>query len=152
MTYEEAVKAIPCGRYRHFKGNEYEVIGIARHSETGEPMAVYRALGGDGSLWTSPADAWNETVTSDGRTCRRFYRLDRIERVEHYERLFDEAAVSPDPEKAAALTAYCTSGEWLEDYEADERGELPPDLKRGVLSQDALYDLLEEYNTRAKSI
>ena len=41
------------------------------------------------------------------------------------------------------LDAYCTSGEWREDYEADERGELPPELKRGVLSQDALYDLLE---------
>ena len=63
MTYEEAMQMILPGRYRHFKGNEYEVIGIARHSE---------------------------------------------------------------------------------DYEADERGELPPDLKRGVLSQDALYDLLEE--------
>ena len=47
------------------------------------------------------------------------------------------------PEKLAALEAYYTSGEWREDYEADERGELPPDLKRGVLSQDALYDLLE---------
>ena len=42
MTYEEAVQSIPCGRYRHFKGNEYEVIGIARHSETEEPMVVYR--------------------------------------------------------------------------------------------------------------
>ena len=40
--------------------------------------------------------------------------------------------------------AYYTSGEWRDDYEADERGELPPDMKRGVLSQDALYDLLEE--------
>lgn len=44
MTYDEAVKTILPGRYRHFKGNEYEVIGIARHSETEEPMVVYRAL------------------------------------------------------------------------------------------------------------
>ena len=44
MTYEEVVKSIPPGRYRHFKGNEYEVIGIARHSETEEPMVVYKAL------------------------------------------------------------------------------------------------------------
>ncbi|MCR5844475.1 MAG: DUF4298 domain-containing protein [Oscillospiraceae bacterium] len=59
------------------------------------------------------------------------------------ERLFDEAVASPDPEKLRLLDAYYTSGEWREDYEADENGELPPDLKRGVLSQDALYDLLE---------
>ena len=44
MTYEEAIQTIPCGRYRHFKGNEYEVIGIARHSEDESPMVVYRAL------------------------------------------------------------------------------------------------------------
>ena len=49
MTYEEAMQMILPGRYRHFKGNEYEVIGIARHSETMEPMVVYRALyGGSG--------------------------------------------------------------------------------------------------------
>ena len=70
--------------------------------------------------------------------------MDRIERVERYERLFDEAATSHDAEKIALLDAYYTSGEWREDYEADEGGELPPDLKRGVLSQDALYDLLED--------
>ena len=70
-------------------------------------------------------------------------RLNRIERVEKFERLFDEAAISHDPEKLRLLDAYYTSGEWREDYEADERGELPPDLKRGVLSQDAVYDLLE---------
>ena len=70
--------------------------------------------------------------------------LNRIERVEKYERLFDEAAISHDPEKLRLLNAYYTSQEWREDYEADERGELPPDLKRGILSQDALYDLLEK--------
>ena len=119
------------------------MIGIACHSETEEPMVVYRALYGDGGLWCRPASMWNETVSRDGKTCRRFYRLDRIERVEKYERLFDEATASSDPEKVADLTTYYTSGEWLEDYEADERGELPPNLKRGVLSQDSLYDLLE---------
>ena len=50
MTYEEAIKTIQPGRYRLFKGNEYEVVGIARHSETEEPMVVYRALYGDGGL------------------------------------------------------------------------------------------------------
>lgn len=91
-------------------------------------MVVYRALYGDGGIWVRPASMWNETVTRGGKTYRRFYRLDLIERVEHYERLFDEAAISLDPEKLAALDAYYTSGQWRNDYEADERGELPPDL------------------------
>ena len=144
MTYEEAVKTIPLGRYRHFKGNEYEVIAIARHSETEEAMVVYRALYGDCGIWVRPASMWNEQVIRNGVTYCRFYWLDRIERVEKYEQLFDEASATHDPEKLALLDAYYTSGEWREDYEADELGELPPDLKRGVLSQDALYDLLEE--------
>ena len=143
MTYEEAMTTIPLGHYRHFKGKPYEVIGIARHSEDESPMVVYRALYGEHGLWTRPAEMWNETVERNGATYRRFYQLDRIERVEKYERLFDETAISPDPEKQAALETYYTSGQWLEDYEADERGELPPDLKRGVLSQDGMYDLLE---------
>lgn len=91
MTYEEAVKSILPGRYRHFKGNEYEVIGIAKHSEDESPMVVYRALYGEGGLWCRPASMWNETVERNGITYKRFYRLDRIERVEKYEQLFDEA-------------------------------------------------------------
>ena len=79
MTYEEAVQSIPCGRYRHFKGNEYEVIGIARHSETEEPMVVYRALCGEGGLWTRPASMWNETVTRDGVEYRRFMPVDDLD-------------------------------------------------------------------------
>ena len=50
------------GKYRHFKGMEYEVIGIARHSETEEPMVVYRALYGEGGLWVRPLSMWEETV------------------------------------------------------------------------------------------
>ena len=143
-TYEEAVAAIPLGKYRHFKGKEYEVIAIARHSETEEAMVVYQALYGDHGIWVRPASMWNETVERGGKTYRRFYRVDRIERVEKYEKLFDEAMIPHDTEKLHLLEIYYTSGEWREDYEADERGELPPDLKRGVLSQDALYELLEE--------
>ena len=60
------------GRYRHFKGMEYEVIGIAKHSETLEPMVVYRALYGEGGLWVRPAAMWEENVTRDGVTQRRF--------------------------------------------------------------------------------
>ena len=144
-TYEEAVQTIPLGRYRHFKGNEYEVIAIARHSETKEAMVVYRALYGDYGVWCRPATMWNEPVERYGKTYRRFYRLDRIRRVEKYEQLFDEAKANPamEKEKLRLLDVYYTSGEWREDYEADERDELPPDLKRGVLSQDALYELLE---------
>ncbi len=76
MTYEEAVKTIPSGRYRHFKGNEYEVLGIARHSETEEPMVVYRPLYGEGRMWVRPAEMWNETVERDGRVHIRFKRVE----------------------------------------------------------------------------
>ena len=60
------------GRYRHFKGGEYQVLGVAKHSETLEPMVVYRALYGEGGLWVRPAAMWNETVERDGRSFRRF--------------------------------------------------------------------------------
>jgi len=60
------------GKYRHFKGGEYEVIGIASHSETMEPMVVYRALYGEGGLWVRPAAMWNETVERDGKVFLRF--------------------------------------------------------------------------------
>ena len=60
------------GRYRHFKGKEYEVLGVARHSETEEELVVYRALYGDFGLWVRPAQMWNETVERDGKTFRRF--------------------------------------------------------------------------------
>lgn len=63
---------IKLGKYRHFKGNEYEVIGIARHSENMQEMVVYRGLYGDGGLWVRPAEMWNETVTRDGVTYQRF--------------------------------------------------------------------------------
>ncbi|MBR0351583.1 MAG: DUF1653 domain-containing protein [Oscillospiraceae bacterium] len=76
MTYEEAVKTIPCGRYRHFKGKEYEVLGIARHSEDESPLVVYRALYGDFGLWVRPAAMWNETVERDGKTYRRFEKVE----------------------------------------------------------------------------
>ena len=60
------------GRYRHFKGNEYEVLFCARHSETQEEMVVYRALYGERGLWVRPAAMWNETVERDGKASRRF--------------------------------------------------------------------------------
>lgn len=63
---------IKLGKYRHFKGNEYEVIGIAKHSETLEEMVIYRALYGDGGYWVRPADMWNEEVERDGKKIKRF--------------------------------------------------------------------------------
>ena len=60
------------GRYRHFKGNEYQVLGVARHSETEEEMVVYRALYGEGGLWVRPAAMWLENVTRNGVTQPRF--------------------------------------------------------------------------------
>ena len=73
MTYEEAILTIQKGRYRHYKGNEYEVLFIARHSETLEPMVVYRALYGEGGVWVRPAYMWNETVNENGT--KRFERI-----------------------------------------------------------------------------
>lgn len=60
------------GRYRHFKGNEYELLGVAKHSETLEPMVVYRALYGEHGLWVRPAAMWTESVERDGYSGPRF--------------------------------------------------------------------------------
>lgn len=75
-TYEEAKETILPGKYRHFKGKEYEVLYIARHSETTEPMVVYKALYGDGGVWVRPADMWNETVERGSETFKRFTRIE----------------------------------------------------------------------------
>ena len=64
--------SIKPGRYRHFKGNEYEVLYLAKHSEKLEEMVVYRALYGEGGIWVRPAAMWAETVTRDGKTQPRF--------------------------------------------------------------------------------
>jgi len=60
------------GRYRHYKGNEYEVLGIASHSETEETLVVYRALYGARGLWVRPVGMFCESVTVDGRSVPRF--------------------------------------------------------------------------------
>lgn len=64
--------AVIKGKYRHFKGGEYEVVCIAKHSETGEDMVVYRALYGEGDVWVRPLSMWNEQVKKDGKPCARF--------------------------------------------------------------------------------
>lgn len=63
---------IKLGKYRHFKGNEYEVLHIAKNSENLEDTVVYRALYGDKEVWVRPASMWNETVERDGKTYKRF--------------------------------------------------------------------------------
>ena len=135
IQYEEAKETILPGIYQHYKGNYYEMLYIARHSETLEPMVVYKAM-------------WNETIEHEGQTAPRFRKLSLEERVGFYETLFDEVSAAKDTtasdiqQKLKILEDYYTSGQWLKDYEADEQGLLPYDLKRGVLSQDALYELL----------
>ncbi|MFT5033017.1 MAG: hypothetical protein ACI89D_001111 [Bermanella sp.] len=63
---------LPIGRYRHYKGGEYEVIGVARHSETGERLVVYRPLYGEGALWVRPLSMFLESVTVAGENIPRF--------------------------------------------------------------------------------
>ncbi|GKT24105.1 DUF1653 domain-containing protein [Acidovorax sp. SUPP3334] len=67
-----ALHRTPPGLYRHYKGLMYEVIDTVRHSETLEPMTLYRALYGDRGLWVRPAAMFEETVVIDGREQPRF--------------------------------------------------------------------------------
>ena len=69
------LKETPPGLYRHYKGGQYEVMGTARHSETLEPMTVYRALYGEHGLWVRPAAMFTETVTIDGVVQPRFQKI-----------------------------------------------------------------------------
>ena len=71
-TFPEPVRP---GRYRHFKGGEYEVVGVARHSETDDRYVVYRPLYGAADLWVRPLAMFAETVTHDGQAVPRFERI-----------------------------------------------------------------------------
>ena len=68
--------SIQSGRYRHYKGGEYEVIGVARHSETLEPLVVYRPLHNDSGWWVRPHAMFFECVMIDGASQPRFARID----------------------------------------------------------------------------
>ena len=67
------------GKYRHFKGMEYELIGVAKHSEDLSPMVVYRALYGEGGLWVRPLEMWSEIVDKNGYHGPRFSYIGPME-------------------------------------------------------------------------
>lgn len=67
-----ALPSLPLGRYRHYKGGEYEVLGVVRHSETLEPMVLYRALYGEAGLWVRPFAMFVEQVEVNGERQPRF--------------------------------------------------------------------------------
>ncbi len=64
--------SLETGKYRHYKGGEYEVLGVARHSETEEELVVYRPLYGEGGLWVRPLGMFTENVEVDGVSKPRF--------------------------------------------------------------------------------
>jgi ribosomal-protein-alanine N-acetyltransferase len=64
--------SVPLRRYRHYKGNDYEVIGFAKHSETDEDMVIYKALYGEGGTWARPLSMWENPIEVDGKTVKRF--------------------------------------------------------------------------------
>jgi hypothetical protein len=70
--------SIKTGRYRHFKGGEYAVYGVAQHSETGELMVVYSPLYGDGGLWVRPLAMFEQTVERDGKLLPRFQFVEAL--------------------------------------------------------------------------
>jgi hypothetical protein len=70
-------KTVKLGKYQHYKGNYYEVIGVAKHSETLEELVVYRALYGEGGLWVRPLVMFIEQVEVDGKTVPRFEYLQK---------------------------------------------------------------------------
>lgn len=69
----------PTGRYRHYKGGEYEVFGVTRHSETLEPLVLYRTLYDDSGLWVRPHALFFGTLEIDGRTVQRFARVGDVD-------------------------------------------------------------------------
>ena len=64
------------GIYKHYKGNMYELLYIANHSETLEKMVVYKALYGEGEIWVRPASMWDEEIEINGKTVKRFELID----------------------------------------------------------------------------
>lgn len=76
MSDLPALPVLTPGRYRHYKGGEYEVVGVARHSETLEALVVYRPLYNDSGLWVRPYAMFIGTVVFDGQSRPRFARME----------------------------------------------------------------------------
>ena len=68
----EIMNQIPLGKYRHYKGNQYEVVGFAKHSETLEDMVIYKPLYGEGNNWVRPLSMWENPIEVNGKTVKRF--------------------------------------------------------------------------------
>ena len=75
MSELPLLPAVTPGRYRHYKGGEYELLGVVRHSETHEPLVLYRPLYNESGLWVRPHAMFFETLNIDGQRKPRFERL-----------------------------------------------------------------------------
>lgn len=84
------MEKIEIGRYRHFKGKEYEVLAIAKNSETLEDTVVYRALYGKKEIWVRPASMWNENVELNGNVLKRFTLVEKHEISADFESYTDD--------------------------------------------------------------
>lgn len=78
MTDLNPLPTIECGRYRHYKGGEYEVLGVVRHSETLEPMVLYRPSYNDSGLWVRPYAMFFEVINVQGQAMQRFALVKRV--------------------------------------------------------------------------
>jgi len=76
LQYSQKAKDIKSGIYEHYKGARYEVLGVARHSETLEELVVYKALYGEGDIWVRPVDMFAEEIEKDGEKMLRFKYVD----------------------------------------------------------------------------
>ena len=164
-------KVVTYGQIAVFLGDKNlarSVGNILHVNPDGDKYPCYKVVNSRGSLAENYAFGGTEgqrqrleadgITVSDNRADLKVYQweepdLERIQRIIKMERCFDALleAKAGNPEllrASKALREYYQSGAWLRDYESDERGELPRNLKRGVLSQDALYDLFSEMNEK----
>ncbi len=86
--FQDKEMVLKKGLYKHFKGNYYEVLGLAKHSETLEKFVVYRPLYGDRDVWVRPLAMFDETIERDGRSLKRF-EFQVTQTVEQYEAAID---------------------------------------------------------------
>lgn len=133
------------GLYRHFKGNEYEVMYIGKHSETEESMVIYRPLYGEGGIWVRPAAMWNDIIKRDGVVLKRFEYMGKIPRKsDETETQFDEKAFLDDLK--GLLKIQSTSG---------DAGPVTPEAPLGTGINDAINYLLErgrEFGFKTKNL